>query len=767
MSPSGTVEGELSDEQQRLVDDLHGEILRFIEGASSQRDVVLRSRSPGRGAGRVMLPCENVFGIIGSRGQGKSTLLRELDRKLRASCGDRAPQDRALILPAIDCFAVPMEITAGVVILDQLCAALEGECPHHARDVLPSLLDEFRHVGQVQMGMSSHVNQLAMETASSTMDYTHHLFRSVGERLHLQERLAEALDHLHRATGYQTVVALLEDFDLVPGELVRRWFRALLDEFQQHRIAIVITADLHRLEHLSLDKERQVDDRTGRAIIKKLLPEFRQFRVPFWHPANCQAYVPMEKPEGKKFVALLDVCLAAFGGPTLRDSILALLPDHPRGMRSFWYYLHRTGTPPEFDALMANLAYARREALFARRLHDLQAPQLLRKLEFVGVVTPEVWRETVQAATLARGEVAAPLTALRLRASMGSNDVREAEEEAALRHDPNWEDPLRNDFLHLAPLRDTDERAHPHWLELLIDRAWQIDERTRTELLVGWGVLQRRIKRARFRVPFSREELAAELHSLSGPITRLLPWIAFVQKTVGDDDLKPGNLRRGRDDIVLDIGWSPLFESLRGGRSWWPAELIQALYLDPERLLGSGTPTSETAGGTSPRPAPVTRDLLPRRLRAMVLFVDALDRCPWDAYVNLNLGWPLALWLRLAVSFVRASYLDAIRRTRPVDVAAVPNERESLASAPKEGSLRSLFFEQLQRPDPILGRGEVSGTTRRIDAVTLEAQLRAFQNEPHDVPDDGGHPLQVAARAFFASDVYLGLDDLDGVGPPP
>lgn len=759
--------------QRQVLADCAASVFEAISTSRARPDTSPREPSES------LHPEENLFGLLGSRGWGKSTILSGLPEKLR--CHKDPP---VIVLPVIDCSAVPAEVPPGLVVIERILDLVRQHRPPSERGVAlkAKAQEELNEIARIQVGMSSHFHALNVAHSSSPDDYAEYVVRGVEKRLGLRGRLASALDDVCKLFGGGAVVALLEDFDLIAGKQVRQWFQVFLDEFQQRQLFLVFTADLHRLEHLSLDRKRQFDEQTGRAIVTKLLPPRRRFEMPALTLPEKLVFLPFERTRRQDAPVsheqrgsstphdetLEELLLEWFEKSTNfrgRDVILSLLPAHPRGLRALWYSLHARLHPHDttqprgertLERLLATLATARGEALLTRRLEEESPTHILRAITLEPRVGPERWRETADHAGGASKDdhaggaskdALAPLAALgALSIEKEPRDARRADDErSTLRHDPQWEDPIRKDHLRFAPLRDSDERAQPLWLEALADRAMFTTPRVCTELLQDWGAFRERLLKTAFQARFRVDTLQRELHAIGGAFRTLLPWIHWhPAPAIGDS-------------ITLEIGWYPLFRVVRGERPAWPHELLNALDLSPDVLKATG-PFEALSGA-----------LVPDRIRALVLFVDALHRCPWAAYSRFEQGWPLRLWIRLAASFVRAAYLDAITRASVVDALGTEAQGSSLVT-PSILPMHLLFAEQLGRRDPILGlpEGDPSqGAELRTSPTVLAGQLRTFAGE-ESPKTSTGHPLLTASTNYVDSLVYkAAFPNVDTLRTPP
>jgi hypothetical protein len=135
----------------------------------------------------------------------------------------------------------------------------------------------------------------------------------------------------------------------------------LLDELQQERLVFVVTADFPRLQHLSWDPRTEFDDKTGRALLDKLLPRITGYicwigpvkrdgnifpSAPGASRLTLQADKPLQigkllELEYKRLILTSDN--SGTRDPAVSATrlalLLALLPGKPRGLETLYRYL--------------------------------------------------------------------------------------------------------------------------------------------------------------------------------------------------------------------------------------------------------------------------------------------------------------------------------------------------------------------------------------------------------------------------------------------
>ena len=129
----------------------------------------------------------------------------------------------------------------------------------------------------------------------------------------------------------------------------------MLDELHQTRLLFVLTADFHRLQHLSWDAKIGFDDKTGWALLDKLLAEPNRVFVEPWSLQDRKAF-PNRIPDSQAGPTLWDLIKMCRGwNEEFTVLIEQLLPERPRGLANLYQYLlqsmpsadsNRTPPPP-------------------------------------------------------------------------------------------------------------------------------------------------------------------------------------------------------------------------------------------------------------------------------------------------------------------------------------------------------------------------------------------------------------------------------------
>ncbi|MGH8476259.1 MAG: hypothetical protein ACRER2_10915 [Methylococcales bacterium] len=183
---------------------------------------------------------------------------------------------------------------------------------------------------------------------------------------------------------------------------------------------------------------------------------------------------------------------------------------------------------------------------------------------------------------------------------------------------------------------------------------------------------------------------------------------------------------------IIEIGWEPLLDALRGARDPLLSEPLAELLIDTG-TLGGELPPAESDQALA---------LLPERLWALLLLVDALDRCLWAA-LSGPLGWRLTTYPGLAAAFVRSSYVHAIK-------ASYGNDHAFALSEPQNE-----FVKMLAQRDP--------KQLLELEEEDVIAKLRTlFHDGLQDSLPNLNHPLACAMLEFLELSVYPSVVDLIG-----
>jgi hypothetical protein len=672
----------------------------------------------------------NVFGILGPRGAGKSTLLSQFYR----SKPELGP---LLVLRPLDCSTVLPGVEPGMAILLHLEPQIRKAFPQLDEKLWNDLLN----VISIYLNLTGAFRELKLDLASSPGSFGKSLVNDVKSRLALGMKLAEWLADLLKAMGkYEGLVVLLDDFDLIPANEVRGWFRCLFDDLRQPTLLFVLTGDFHRLEHLIFDPKAGIDDKTGRAQLEKLLPWQHRLTLEPWKGPISLHF----KYHGEHAVDLNNLLEKQWLWSHSRRMLIPLLPSLPRGLENLHRSLagERTAAESlELKKFLVLLATCRGEPLWSRRLDDHELKNWEGIFQFTSTDLPfEDWRQTVRAARqrgpTQEADFVDPLRGLtpvlagtsdpRLRSI--TSDLRARSRVVRLEgsENPEASDPLRHGELWVAPLRDTDPMSEPYWVELLLDLSFsetvadaEWRRRNRVHFLEAWRPARKRLDASKLEATLTTRQIraffedygdSAELH-----LGSLLFWFTWQRHV-------EGNL------AAASFGWPVLLEGLRQRRPVLPTAEASGLGLDIHALWRSRDTFDSTA-----------LEIVPDRVWAAIVLVDALDRCSWPTF-SARLGWHLPTYLALAGALVQSAYAYALVSTG----AAAESDFA-------EGQQRMIEVLRHRHPGYVLGE---TAAERYEEAVFQRLEEVLCAPFPAGDPDN---PLWRSANAFFGIPPYLAL----------
>ncbi len=724
----------LTPKQEEIVDAV---LARLLELANSSRRVHETDHAS----------TTNVVGFLGGRGAGKTTLLHALRRRLDASDLARTFFNTGLL----DCSVLPEQVAppAGVLLhVHQAlrCHLQERQPPSRSQHAaLETALQALRQLAGGHVMLRPEYHALCQDLASSGETYQDAIILGIEHALGVKAQLHRCLADLALGLDVKALVVLLDDFDLVSARTHQGWIQAFLDSLQQPHLLFVLAADLQRLELLGPNEHAELDDITGRALLhQKVLPLHHQWRVPlFEQPSERAGFVAWNSPGPTLETLLMDRAKTVHLGEDM-NLLQTLLPRRPRGLEHLYQGLRHDGgassDPLSFDKasaptgladeLLQLVARARAEYFLADRIAELPSDGWLKHMHWSSDAEWEQWRATVDNA--ARQERSAPLPSI----VPVSQAVRD---DASRRHSTRWLEPLRHDEQRHDPLRDAEGADRALWAELLVNRSIRESPSRRARFLEAWHEAWQRAAQAQLSVEFTREQLW-QFFEEDAPLYDILVWFSD----------RP---RNGARSYVLDLGWAPLLAALRGARRLWPGRLMADLLVPPAKMARSG------AG------SPVFQDdplaLLPGDVRALVLFVDALDRCPWEAFSRPHFGWRVTTYVLLAGAFVRSAYVSALARRLP-DVTSGPSQKRMLARL--ETADPGLRAEPSlgERSTALLQEDEWRDELRHLYAEPLPLDLGLGLGPQNALrgSQTGPDALLAAAQVFFRSPAYGALEQL-------
>ena len=323
-----------------------------------------------------------------------------------ACCADASPASGDLrgvyLLPTLDCSVLPANVEPGTGALfaplhriDSRRKA-EGQL-FQQRPAIKEDVDKLRELVERCTRMDRNYRGLCQDLAASPSDYSHYVVAGLEERVKLQKDLHVGLGTVLRGLRLRTFAVLLDDFDLVPAQEVRRWLLSLLDELRQPRLLFVLTGDFYRLEHLSWDPAVELDKKTGRSLLDKVLPAQNRVPLPGWIPSSRHSFRPTEST-GPSLWEPVEKAIEE--RPEAVGLVQGLLPERPRGLLNLYQTLAGAEGLGMSEFLYA-LATSRQEPLLARQLAEIGTEEWGRRLRFAeDELSVEDWRETVAAARL-------------------------------------------------------------------------------------------------------------------------------------------------------------------------------------------------------------------------------------------------------------------------------------------------------------------------------------------------------------------------------
>jgi hypothetical protein len=690
-------------------------------------------------AGRGLEPdVSNTFGILGPRGAGKSTLLYELSGEPTLK--------KITVVPPIDCSVIPPDVAPGAAILIHILNQLKEP---ERRD-LAQAQQKLEGLAERYAENTESFRRLNLELASSQGDYKHAVLSGMRHRFSLQEELRDWLSGTLSILGKDAFLVLLDDFDLVEADGVRRWIYSLLDELRQGRLLFVLTADYYRLEHLGFNPRLEFDDKTGRSFVDKLLPVQNRCDLGRWvlksrasfslrgngprrRSASDDRQIPLRQLM-ERYSLRCKVQWALLG---------RLLPGWPRGLVNLYRDLESkaagglaTASPDEteYRRFLSILASCRSEYLLARKLNSTPFSNWPRSLNFSHTdLSVEDWQAAVDIA-LSRTDPDVELKPLPLypgsSLQMPQSERHRLELEQGGKREtplvptivllnPSEPDRLRHDDLRTLPLQDAQESSLPYWSELLLNYSFLASDqeeatRNRIRFLEDWTPAAKRLKQARFNIQLTRWQLRQFFETSPTPIPHsALLWMTW----------------KVMEEPTVEIGWPAMLLGLRGGRDPMLSDQLADL------LIGSAS----MAGPLPARGEAKTLAFIPSELWAMVVLTDSLYRCPWQAF-SAKPGWLLSTYLKLAVAFVRSAYIHALVATR-------------LLSAEGVTSAQSRLLTALTTLDP-------SSLLEFQEEEMLEILEALFSEGVPASLCQAGDPLSISAKAFLESSVYRGVVDL-------
>lgn len=677
----------LNENQNKILDDLESIINEMHENYKE-------------GDGKAYkLGFNNAVGIFGSRGAGKSTLLFELFKR-------NAENSSVYYLQPIDCSILAATTIPSSVVLLNIKNFLQNKYKNDKHDkAIEKMCNKLDNLIGCCARTDKVYRKLCLELSTSPGDYDHYQEKGIQERLQLKQDIQDWIIELRGLIDNKSFVFLLDDFDLTSVTQVQAWIRGLMDELQQIGLIFVLTADFYRLEHLSWDSKEQFDDKTGRALINKIFPPKNCFLISEWPIKDSREFC---FPKCKNLETLLNDLLN--NNPELsKELVFSLLPRLPRGIENLYELLlinTNSADKEDYDALgfASILATCRNEPLLARLLKErsnrtwqIYLPLSNKRLSI------EQWKTLIDSATERSRPLTDTLKPLRNllqkpKPVKANNKVDESakvllsDEHAPLVH--------VNDYT--APLRDANHADANLWVELLLDLDFYQSSSPQAYFFTTWKPLVDKVNKTQFTLTFPSWDLQAFFMDNEYKLQKsTLCWLSNPK------------------DHTVNIGWQPLFNTARGEEDPLSLGLLTKFLVNTHKLRGT-LPTEKQF------------ELLPERLWSMLIFADALDRCPWQTFSHF-LNWLLVTYIALAAALVRTAYLYSLVKCdyiyRPI--SAVQQE----------------FINMLENRDP-------SFLMDLTEKQIWEKLTELFNDNDWETRLDEQHNLQRVTRNYLKSPMY-------------
>lgn len=643
------------------------------------------------------------FGIVGERGIGKSTLLYHFYRRW-----ERDNKHEYYLLPPLDCHALPSELNPSTAVLLYLQRALalandEKKLDQDLHAALKTL------AGQEGFLAPAVQQQLAVDLSTSLADYGRITIEAVEHHLVIKTKLHEFIGKVCRALDTPALVLPLDDFDLISGNVVRNWYRALMGDLNQPQLIFILTADLNRLHHLGVDADYQVDDLTGRALVDKLLPPQNRIHLPDW-PVPTRLQFQPNFVAGSIDAKPLDELLGQLAEnyqPVLAEALLRhLTPRRPRGLTHLYEAIQaqlNSNKANSSQVFLISLASCRSEPLLARRIKE-QPIETWSQILAPPKPSSEGWAQTIEACTDI--DDLDPLVALVPR-----NAETSVVTVTRYERPPGWTEPLRHDELLTAPLRDAHPLDQAWWTELLLNAAFSHSTGARLSYFLAlWNLFRPEKNSAVITANLSTARVRRFFRE--GPSRTFFPW--FDEKCQRD-----GNF------IELRVGFDPLLHFIRRTRQGWPHDLLESCTVNLAQVRGD--PPQVTAD-----------DFLPPDLRALVLWVDYLKKVPWEGISQLNLQMEVRTYLQLVAILVRTAYLAILHAWA---LLKDPDEDERF------------FLEIIQQHDP-----SALSRLKGDQEQALKERMERIAQKPLPVTSAAKiHPMAKVAANYVNKNIFKGL----------
>jgi hypothetical protein len=540
-------------------------------------------------------PGPSVAALIGARGVGKTTILRELREITAPSFVATEIIDASVVREDFGLVAATIEALHQSVVRGRrarpahdLHAAPGGRAEEPWDDLHKRLEDKYEECLEAALLQEESHRKLAQDLAMSPGHYGTLVREAVRKKRLIPEQIGEYLKLLraaHRrlrdwpAEGPPFVV-YIDDLDLADPKQLQSFVRSILTDYANVKgLSWVLAFDRGRMiPRLSDrgDEGGEPDLHIGRAQLTKLVPFHHQHELRGWSFEERRGFRRL--PEGKDELKL-DKLLANAG----LVELLPILPPQPRALEGIYSWLHdavERELVPSVEAGIRKVALASGEFEIEQQLVHWGAARLATTFEWAPDTTlsRRSWAELASAA--------------------GSDD-------------PVWGLPLPRAFD--PTVSGTVPEAY---LEALLDIALRAGEMTPYQLLVRLSFARRELTAARISRTFSDEEIGLYLARPPPSRVAAVAWQEWHEE---------GTRSRPQDKGKLwgaSIGPAALWQVVYGLRSPVPTDLLQGLYLprDVFDAVSTGMPRDLAPRDGAP---------LPCRTRALVLLISGVVRAPW------------------------------------------------------------------------------------------------------------------------------------------
>ena len=607
----------------------------------------------------------NVFGLLGERGSGKSALLNRFKTFVEK---EKQP---FVVLSPLDCSALPPQIPFTLAVFLKIIEFFEETNP--GKKELSEALNEL--TGRI-LAVSVQSQQLTLELSGSNKEYSSTVIDHMKERLKFQKDFHDVLDRIAQVPPFDTkvITVLLDDFDLTTsGNAYNDRLQSLLDELHQFRIFFLVAADFYRLERLSLSRERIIDEKTGRALVYKLLPASNRV---FLSPWKIDSTLD-EKIENDKSKEIIENNLKTVMNSLPKELkgqeplIRALLPESPRGLldliKTENTQVNQNGQTRPLNHLLATLASCRDEPVFSRDLLELHSQDWVNLFmfseascglgEWINLVQRSIQRTKKANKSSSKAQILSPISHLfPINSHPGQNYSGEVFRDMVPESKENVDAsafPLRDYRIEYSVTKDANYKQATLWVELLLNLGFSPDsqpngslwEINRLHFFSDWQPLKERLEKCYLQQRYSIFDYQEYLHDgYYLPLNPSFFWVS-VAPDIGNDGAR--EVARQAHDQTMHFGWWPLLTLLKGDDS---KALDLNIGQDSFGPVFSGEANAATLGV----------EIIPAEVWSMVLLVDGLVHCPWRAF-SRALNWLPVTLVCLSAALVKAAYLFGLK----------------------------------------------------------------------------------------------------------